>query len=148
MQRSTKKIKPEVDYRQFRFKKMNTPEFSHVKLLLFWPFFGLMFMFLERFQPERHYYVVHCALDDLIPFWEWALIPYLLWFVFLIGALIYTFFFDTRAFRRMMHFVIVTYGITLLIYIVFPTCQELRPEHFDEPNILTDFISGLPGLSE
>ena len=104
MQRSTKKIKPEVDYRQFRFKKMNTPEFSHVKLLLFWPFFGLMFMFLERFQPERHYYVVHCALDDLIPFWEWALIPYLLWFVFLIGALIYTFFFDTRAFRRMMHF--------------------------------------------
>lgn len=40
MQRSTKKIKPEVDYRQFRFKKMNTPEFSHVKLLLFWPFFG------------------------------------------------------------------------------------------------------------
>lgn len=49
MQRSTKKIKPEVDYRQFRFKKMNTPEFSHVKLLLFWPFFGLMFMFLERF---------------------------------------------------------------------------------------------------
>lgn len=54
MQRSTKKIKPEVDYRQFRFKKMNTPEFSHVKLLLFWPFFGLMFMFLERFQPERH----------------------------------------------------------------------------------------------
>ena len=112
MQRSTKKIKPEVDYRQFRFKKMNTPEFSHVKLLLFWPFFGLMFMFLERFQPERHYYVVHCALDDLIPFWEWALIPYLLWFVFLIGALIYTFFFDTRAFRRMMHFVIVTYGIT------------------------------------
>lgn len=82
MQRSTKKIKPEVDYRQFRFKKMNTPEFSHVKMLLFWPFFGLMFMFLERFQPERHYYVVHCALDDLIPFWEWALIPYLLWFVF------------------------------------------------------------------
>lgn len=91
MQRSTKKIKPEVDYRQFRFKKMNTPEFSHVKLLLFWPFFGLMFMFLERFQPERHYYVVHCALDDLIPFWEWALIPYLLWFVFLIGALMTNF---------------------------------------------------------
>lgn len=60
MQRSTKKIKPEVDYRQFRFKKMNTPEFSHVKLLLFWPFFGLMFMFLERFQPERP--LLRCTL--------------------------------------------------------------------------------------
>ena len=28
-------IKP--DYRQFRLRKLNTPEFSHIKLLLFWP---------------------------------------------------------------------------------------------------------------
>ena len=27
-------IKPSVDYRQFRFSKLNTPEFSHVWLLL------------------------------------------------------------------------------------------------------------------
>ena len=26
---------------------------------------------------------MHCALDDVIPFREWALIPYLLWFVYL-----------------------------------------------------------------
>ena len=29
-----------VDYRKFRLKYLNTPEFSHVKLLLFWPIFG------------------------------------------------------------------------------------------------------------
>ena len=80
-------IKP--DYRQFRLRKLNTPEFSHIKLLLFWPVFGLVFLALERFRPHAAYHVMHCALDDAIPFSEWALIPYLLWFVYLIGALAY-----------------------------------------------------------
>ena len=101
-------IKP--DYRQFRLRKLNTPEFSHIKLLLFWPVFGLAFLALERFRPHAAYHVMHCALDDAIPFSEWALIPYLLWFVYLIGALAYAFFQDVPAFRRMMRFVIVTYG--------------------------------------
>ena len=36
-------IKPEVNYREFRIHKLNTPEFSHVRLLLYWPIFGLLF---------------------------------------------------------------------------------------------------------
>ena len=44
-------IKP--DYRQFRLRKLNTPEFSHIKLLLFWPVFGLAFLALERFLKLR-----------------------------------------------------------------------------------------------
>ena len=42
-------IKPSVDYRQFRFSRLNTPEFSHVWLLLYWPLFGLGFSYVERF---------------------------------------------------------------------------------------------------
>lgn len=130
-----------VDYRRFRLSRLNTPEFSHVKLLLFWPVFGLAFLFLERFQPQRSYRPMYCALDDLIPFCEWALLPYLFWFVFLIGALAYTFFFDVRAFRRMMRFVIVTYGVTIVLYLIFPTCQQLRPDTFARDNVLTRFIA-------
>ncbi len=120
--------------------KIYTPEFSHVRLLLYWPIFGLLFLFLERLQPQRNYYPVYCGLDDIIPFCEWALIPYLFWFVFLIGTLVYTFFVDVPAFRRMMYFVIVTYTITVLIYLFFPTCQNLRPEAFVRNNLLTRFI--------
>ena len=63
-----------------------------------------------------------------------------IWFVFLIGTLVYTFFVDVPAFRRMMYFVIVTYTITVLIYLFFPTCQNLRPEAFVRNNLLTRFI--------
>ena len=37
-----------VDYRQFRFSKLNTPEFEHLKYLLFWPVYGLLLLTVER----------------------------------------------------------------------------------------------------
>lgn len=103
-------------------------------------FSACCFCFLSGCNRQRNYYPVYCGLDDIIPFCEWALIPYLFWFVFLIGTLVYTFFVDVPAFRRMMYFVIVTYTITVLIYLFFPTCQNLRPEAFVRNNLLTRFI--------
>lgn len=129
-----------MDYRNFRLSKINTDEFRHVKLLIFWPLFGMMFSFVERFYKVGSYHVMHCALDDVIPFCEWFLIPYLFWFVYLIGTLVYTFFFDVPAFKKMMRFIICTYTITMVIYLLFPTCQELRPEVFPRDNVLTRFI--------
>ena len=84
---------------------------------------------------------MHCALDDAIPFSEWALIPYLLWFVYLIGALAYTFFQDVPAFRRMMRFVIVTYTAATVVYFIYPTQQLLRPEAFAHDNALTRAVA-------
>lgn len=131
----------ETDFRRFRFSKLITDEFRHLKLLIFWPIFGLLFTFVERFYNVGHYYSMHCPLDDMIPFCEWFLIPYLLWFVYLIGTIVYTFFFDVAAFKRMMYFIIITYSITMLIYLVFPTCQDLRPTQFARDNVLTRFVA-------
>lgn len=57
-----------VDYRAFRFHKLNTPEFRHLKYLLFWPVYGLLFLTVERLWIRDSYYPMHCALDDRIPF--------------------------------------------------------------------------------
>ena len=46
-------ISPSVDYRTFRFRKLCTPEFSHVWLLLFWPAFGLLFSYVEQSIREQ-----------------------------------------------------------------------------------------------
>lgn len=129
-----------VDYRQFRFSRLNTPAFSHLKLLLFWPVFGLMFALVERGGLPVTYHPVHVPLDDVIPFCEYFLIPYLFWFVFLIGTLAYTLFFDVPAFRRMMWFIILTYSVTMVIYLVYPTCQELRPVEFARDNVLVRIV--------
>ena len=129
-----------VAYRGFRLSKLNTPEFSHLLLLLFWPVYGLVFYTLER-GITTNYHVVHAPLDDRIPFCELFLIPYLFWFVFLVGMLAYLLFFDVEGFRKFMYFVILTYTATCVIYIVWPSMQNLRPETFQRDNALTRFMA-------
>jgi len=129
-----------VDYKKLRLNNISTDEFSHLKLLLYWPMFGLLFIFVERLYPASHYYVMHCRIDDLIPFCEWFLIPYLFWFVYLVGMHVFTLLYDVDTFKRMMKYIIITYSITIIIYLIFPTCQELRPTQTERDNILTRFI--------
>lgn len=131
-----------VDYRAFRLHKLNTPAFSHLKLLLFWPIFGLCFAGVERFLLRASYTPMYCPLDDKIPFCEWFLIPYLFWFLFLAGIHLYTLLFDIPAFRRLMWFLIVSHSITVLVFLLFPNCQELRPAQFQRDNVLTRFMAG------
>lgn len=90
-----------------------------------------------------NYHIVCCALDDKIPFCEYFLIPYWFWFVFLIGIQIYSFFFDVPTFKRYIRYTIISYTLTLLIYIIYPTSQELRPVAFARNNIFTAAVKGL-----
>lgn len=129
------------DYRALRLSNVTEPAYRHVLLLLFWPVHGLVFLLLERGMTAERYYTVQCALDGLIPFNEWFFIPYLFWFVYLAGALVYTFFCNVPAFRRMMRFIILTYGTTLIVYFLWPTRQLLRPWVFRRDNIMTRFAA-------
>lgn len=131
-----------VDYRRFRLNKLNTPEFKHLKYLAFWPVYGFLFLFVERLWVRGYYKPVYCPLDDKIPFCEYFLIPYLFWFVFLIGIQIYTLLYDTKSFEKFMKFIILTYSAAIIIYILLPNCQELRPVVFERNNLFTRFMEG------
>lgn len=130
-----------IDYRKFRLRKLNTPEFRHLKLLLFWPVFLLIFKFLEAYYWVREYHPVESELDALIPFNEYFVLPYMFWHLFEPGILLWLLLHDRCAFSKMMRFIMVTYGITLLIYCIYPTCQNLRPETFANDNILTRWVA-------
>lgn len=130
-----------VDYRNFRFNKLNTSEYKHLKYLLYWPIYGMLFLIVERLWIRECYFPMHCAFDDMIPFCEYFLIPYLFWFVFLVGISLYTLLFDVKSFEKFMKFVMITYTVAILIYIVFPNCQELRPALFERDNVFTRFMT-------
>ena len=128
-----------VDYREFKLSKLNSPEFSHLKYLLFWPVYGLVFMLLERFLT-LDYTFVHCAMDDVIPFIEYFIVPYLFWFVYLVGMILYTLLFDTKSFVYLMRLIIITCSAACIAYVVFPTAQNLRPAMFARDNVFTDIV--------
>ena len=52
-------------------------------MCIYFPIFSL----LEQFCEPR--YVIHCALDDMIPFNEWFVIPYVIWFAFVPGMVLF-----------------------------------------------------------
>ena len=122
--------------------KFRDRETIHNLLLAsFWLLFGLSFYALEWLVPQREYHVMYHPVDDRIPFYELFLIPYLFWFVFMLGSYLYTFFAEPMAFRRMMWFTILTYGGGLVMFLLYPTCQNLRPVVFERDNLLTICIS-------
>lgn len=128
-----------IDYRKFRFSKLNTPEFSHLKYLIFWPIYGIVFLTLERVLKLDYTYV-HCALDDKIPFLELFIIPYLFWFVYMTGFILYSLLFDKKAFVYFMKLTIIVCSLSCIIYVIYPTAQGLRPNVFPRDNIFTDIV--------
>ncbi len=134
---------PVVDYREFRLSRLNDPRFSHLKLLLGWVFYFAAYFITENFIPRESCYAVHCALDDMIPFCEWFVIPYVLWYVLIAASLLYFALYDTDSFRKMMTYIIITQVVAMTVYIIFPNRQDLRPEVFPRENFLTDIVAFL-----
>ncbi len=129
-----------VDYRNFRLNKINTPEYRHLWLLLIWPGFILRYFLVEKLNPAAVYTVIHCPLDDRIPFCEGFVIFYVLWFVAIFGMHLYTLVYDLDVFKRYSKFLIFSLSISSVIFLVFPSCQELRPETFPRDNLLTKIV--------
>lgn len=129
-----------VNFLEFRLSKINSPQFSHVKYALYWPAYIICFMAIEALRPLSECHVMYCRLDDMIPFCEYFVFPYLFWYPFLILPLFYFFIFEPRVFVRSMKFVMLTYSFAILSFLVFPTCQMLRPEVLPRDNFFCDVV--------
>lgn len=135
--------KPVVDYREFRLSKINDPQFSHLKLLLGWVGYFALYILTENVIPRERCYVVHCWLDDVIPFCEAFVIPYVFWYLLVFGSLFYFLLYNVDSFKKLSTFIIITQVVAMAIYIVFPNRQDLRPAEFDRDNILTQLVGFL-----
>jgi len=128
--------KPVVDYREFRLSRLNEPRFSHIKLLGGWLVYFALFFLTENLIPVERCHVIHCALDDQIPFNEYFAIFYCFWYVLLVGSLLYFFLYDIPNFKRLQTYIMITQAAAMLIYIVYPSVQLLRPETMPRDNFL------------
>lgn len=132
--------KPMVDYRNFRLSKINEPQYSHLKLLLGWVGYFALYFLTENCIPVEKCHVIHCALDDVIPFCEWFLIPYTFWYLLIVFSLGYFLLYDVDSFVKLQSYIIVTQVVAMAVYILYPNCQNLRPAEFPRENFLTDVI--------
>lgn len=132
--------KPVVDYKEFRLRRINEPQYAHLKYLLGWVGYFILFFLTENLIPAERCYPVHCWLDDIIPFCEYFIIPYVFWYALIVATLVHFALYNPEGFKRFMTFIIVTQVVAMAIYILFPNRQDLRPVEFVRDNVFTRVI--------
>ena len=133
-------MKPVVDYRKLRFKNITQPQYRHLLLLLGWVFYFTMYVLTELQIPTERCTAMHCFLDDLIPFCEVFIVPYVFWYFLVAGSLLYFLLFDVDSFKKLSVYILITQIIAMAIYILLPNRQDLRPTEFPRDNIFTHMV--------
>ncbi len=125
------------DYSGFSLKKLNEQRFRHLWLLAGWLVYFAMYFITENLIPLENCHVIHCGLDDIIPFCEYFAVFYVGWYALVFFSLAYTLFYDVERFKQLQWYIIITQIVAMVCYIVYPSVQELRPETFERNNVFT-----------
>lgn len=117
---------------------------KYVLLVLYWPFNCLWYTVLKACVSDREVWLVESALDARIPFCEWFVIPYLLWYVYIIAVYYHAARCEKKTFLRTA-----ALGIgSMLLPVIFCTLVpngiplSLRPdfETLGRSNVLTKLV--------
>ena len=94
--------------------------------LLYLPIYLLLFALVEHFIVDN-YWVSWCTLDDQIPFVRQFVLIYVLWYPLMLGTTLYLLLRDRRAFVRYARSFVIGMTACMLIFLLLPSGQELRP---------------------
>lgn len=129
-------------YTLFPKRHPDKKDISHFWFILVLPIYLISFFTTEAIVTDN-YWVSFMTVDNLIPFCEWFLIPYYMWYPFMGIMGLYLLFTDANGFRKFMSFIGLSFMCAIVIFLIFPNGQDLRPEVFPRDNILTRAIAGL-----
>lgn len=114
---------------------------KHFLFIFYLPVYLYCFAWLEA-REDVSFTIIHCFVDDLIPFCEIFIIPYLLWFFYVAAVLLFLALQREHLedFYRCAVTLMLGMSTCLLIYYLFPNAQNMRPTEFANNNIFTDII--------
>ena len=84
--------------------------------------------FLLQLHEPSDVHIIHCAVDDLIPFNEWFVLPYFLWYAWVPVFMIYFMIKDREAYLRLCFVMFAGATFCLFVYLLAPNGLNLRQE--------------------
>ncbi len=111
-------------------------------LFIFFAVYMLSFSLIERMEAPDYFYT-YGAVDKMIPFCEFFVIPYFAWFLMIPGVCIYLLFAKEKEYKRMSYMLVFGMGLFIIISIIMPTKLYLRPYVMPRDNIFCDMVSCL-----
>lgn len=100
-------------------------KYKHAWILCYAFIYIPWFLYLEN-NVTSNYYVLHTKFDDWIPFNEYFIIPYFLWFIYVAGTILYFFFTNKQDYYRLCAYLFTGMTISLMICTIFPNGTDLR----------------------
>lgn len=116
-------------------------ENRYLRYALVLPAYLIAFALIEALIPVEACKPTYLPLDDKIPFLEGFILPYMVWFPMILAMAGYLLWFDHEGFKRYMTYLGVTLFTVLLLYVLFPNRQDLRPTEFPRENLLTRVVA-------
>ena len=95
-------------------------------MLIYLPIYLLMFFVVEHVITDN-YWVSYCPLDDMIPFVPRFVFVYVMWYPLMAGMALWLLFRSKRAFVRYGWAVIAGLTLSIAIFFILPSGQNLRP---------------------
>lgn len=117
-------------------------KYSHVWTVSYVLIYMPWFLWLEStVTPDSQYYNIHIWLDDIIPFSEYFVVPYLLWFLYVPISMGYIALKSRDEFYKASAYLFIGMSICLFICTIWPNGQDLRIENLDiDKNIFTQLV--------
>ncbi len=118
--------------------------YRHAWILSYALIYTIWFRYLEKtIHCGVKYHVMHAALDDQIPFCEYFIVPYLLWFVYVAAAVLYFMIVNKDDYYRLCAFLFSGMTISLIICSVFPNGTDFRPVIDADKNVFSAIVAWL-----
>ena len=107
-------------------------KYSHIWVFLYGLIYFPWFTYLEK-NVTNNFHIIHMAIDDSIPFVEYFVVPYFLWFGYVAAAVAYFFFKNKHDFYRLCGFLAAGMTIFLVVSTIYPgSCMALCYRYTDE----------------
>lgn len=120
---------------------------KHVLVLMYWIIHSVWYKILQSITMGREPTAISCAADRLIPFCEWFVIPYVLWYVQIVAVTLYLFLKNKKLFLRLYVYLFCGMFICMLICTLFPMYFDRTGIiMYPYDNFLTDVIRLIQGI--
>lgn len=119
-------------------------KYGHLWILSYAFIYLPWFIHLEKtVTSQSHYHIMHSVIDDYIPFNEYFIIPYFLWFAYVTAAIVYFFFKNKEDYYRLCIFLFTGMTLSLLVCSLFPNGTDFRPLIDPDKNIFSRAVAAL-----
>ncbi len=123
-------------------EKSKFQKYKYFLWLLYIPAYFISFFMLEKRNAVDFNYI-HSSVDDHIPFCEFFIIPYYLWFAFIFISVGLFIFFDFEGFKKLAWFLALGMTAFIIICYFWPNALALRPVEITRDNFCARIVKFL-----